>query len=245
MPRQRKRRSSSGGSGTAGGGLNSVPIIALLVVIIIGTIGLVVVEGPFRTALTTAQTDAETVTTGVAETTATITLPNAHWFADTTQLTATCATDTGSTVTAIDATRLVVTLGNLTASTVQVCTTTFLGENPDVDAIDFVELIPFFVVLAIVGASFTVGGQGIGSARSSGVFSGGGFGGLQVSNMMNLIVSIIVGVIMLPILITFILLVDVPYTNQPEVVGVTAMLVLITLGYVFALVGSAIGALTK
>ena len=240
----RKRRRSSGGGGSAAGGLQSVPIIGLLVVIIIGTIGLVVVEGPFRTALTTVQTDVESVTTGAAETTGTVTLANAHWFADETQLTVTCVTDASPGFT-VGATRLTVALTGLTVATTQDCTTTFLGENPDVDAIDFVELIPFFVVLAIVGASFTVGGQGIGSARSSGVFTGGGFGGLQVSNMMNLIVSIIVGVIMLPILITFILLVDVPYTNQPEVVGVTAMLVLITLGYVFALVGSAIGALSK
>jgi hypothetical protein len=224
-------------------------ILGIMVGIIIGAIFLTILAIPFTSASTEAATDDEAVTTALGETTATITLPDEHWYADNTSLTAVCGTDPFPS-TALDATRLVVTLSGLTEDTTQNCTTTFLREKQNSDGtvkafVGILKIAPLMVALALLGASFV--GVGLGGSNIAGR-SFRGIGGEQSTgvNIASFLV-LLVGMFLIDSIESFIDNAQVTYDNLPEFAGVASLLSIVVIGYVLSIitmgVGGAVGGL--
>ena len=212
-------------------------VLGLLMVIVLGTAFVVIFEGPLRGATSVAAVDTETVTTGAAETTGTVTLATRHFFSDETQLAVTCDTDASPGFT-IDATRLIVNLTGLTVSTANICTTTFLTEDPDNEAVDLIQLLPFIAMMGIISAGLggvAVGvSTGTGKGRLSGLMGGVNIGGFLI---------LLVGVILVEVVVDFVGDVSTVYANQPEFVGVGAVSGLVTISYVIGIFSLGIGSL--
>ncbi len=212
-------------------------VLALLLVIIIGVVFVELFSPNLRGVVTEAATDTETVTTGVAETTGTVTLATQHWFSDLTQLTVSCATDTAPTV-ALAANRTTVNLSGLTVSTVQVCTTNFLTEVSDQFA-NIVKIVPLLAALGIISAGF--GAIGVGALAASGkTASAGGFSAGGSINMQSFIVAF-VALLLISTVNDFTSSAVTEYANQPDFTGVSGILSLVDISYVLAAVSFMIG----
>ncbi len=214
-------------------------IIAIMLVIIFGSVFVELMIDPLDDALTVATTDVESVTTGAAETTGSITLISQHWHNDETSLAVSCATDAAPGFT-LAGYRVTVNLTGLTVGTTQDCTTNFLAET-DEDFSGIAKLLPLFITIATLGAVFLAVGLGVSQATgkqlSVGGASLGGSGGIGLSQF----VVLLVGVILIPTINDFVNDAQLAYSIVPEYVGVGALLDLVVIGFVLAIISLGVG----
>lgn len=220
-------------------------VIGLMVTLVIGVVFLNILATPFTNAATENATDVESVVTGAAETTQTVTLPRTHWYGDTTGLSVSCATDAGATVNSIDSTRLIVTLGSLSTSTTQNCTTTFVDEKQKSDGsgvkefVGIVKIIPLLVSLAVLGAAFV--GLAVGASAATGR-SFGGIGRIAGQGMdIAALLVLLVGMFLVDTIENFIDTAQTTYDNLPEFSGVSSLLSIVLIGYLLSIASLAIG----
>ncbi len=215
-------------------------ILGIVISIVLGMAFLNIFADPLDDVVSAVATDVETVTTGVAETTGSVTLATQHFFSSVLNLTVSCVTDAAPGFT-LAADRVTVNLSGLTASTVQVCTTTFQTEGTgDFEAI--VELVPLFMVIAVLGialggAAVGVGAAGFGPSKLQGIGAGISVGGFVVA---------LLSVILLPVINGFVGDSNAIYSIRPEYTGVDALIDLVTVGYAISIltfmIGGGIGA---
>tara|TARA_B100000029_G_scaffold45384_1_gene41861 strand:+ start:16929 stop:17603 length:675 start_codon:yes stop_codon:yes gene_type:complete len=208
----------------------------LLFGIVIALLASVIIESPVTASSTVSTTDTATsVVTGAGVTTGTLTLAKKHWYNTNKDLTISCATDgdvsSGAT---ISSDRRTVSLTALTAGTTQNCTPTYLAEISDTTISIVLKIVPF---LLMVGALLSSFGSVFVGARAG---MGGGFG----MGALSTVILVFIGVVLIPIVLSFSDLVSEAYSIAPEYIGVTAILPLVSIGYVLSLLGTAFGGLS-
>ncbi len=211
-------------------------VMALLIVIVLGLLGGQFIATPLTSAITTEGTDTETVTTGAAITTGTVTLATAHWYSDTTELTIVCATDGDVTAGAtVAANRKSIALTGLTAATTQVCVTTYQEEDAANAQLNIVlKTFPFLILMAVVAAGLAE--AGLGGAAVLGKREG-------TADMLEAFIVVFFGVVLLPVVLAFISDIRTTYTNMPAYIGVLTILPIVGIAYVLALLGVAMNAI--
>ena len=219
-------------------------VLTLMVSVVLGAVFLNILADSFTGATSETATQTISYVTAGGETTATGTLTRKHWYADNTGLTAACATDTGTTPTAIDATRFIVTVSGLTASTTQNCVITHRSDKVDGDGniksfVGIVKIAPLLVALTLLGASFALIGFGAAATRGKdiGPFGQQAGGGIGIAAFL----VILVGFFLLDTIENFIDTAQTTYDNLPEFSGVSSLLGIVIIGYVLSIITLGIG----
>lgn len=219
-------------------------VLTLMVSVVLGAVFLNILSDSFTNATSEAATQTISYTTGAAETTATGVLTRKHWYADATGLSAACATDTGTTPATVDATRFIVTVSGLTASTTQDCVITHRSDKINSDGnvksfVGIVKIAPLLVALTLLGASFALIGFGAAAARGKdiGPFGQQAGGGIGISAFL----VILVGFFLLDTIEDFIDTAQTTYDNLPEFSGVASLLGIVIIGYVLSIITLGIG----
>ncbi len=204
-------------------------IMGVVVALVVILAFLVIFVGILDPIVSDPAVDTETVTTGVAETTGTVTLATVHFFTDTTQMTVSCVTDTAPGFT-LAANRLTVNLTGLTVSTVQVCTTNFV--TPDTDTwVPIAELIPLFASVAALGLALGGVAAGAGAAGLGGAVGARASAVVGPVNMQALVTALI-AVVLIPVIVLFVDDADADLVIRPEYTGAQPLLAIVVIGYV-------------
>lgn len=211
------------------GGIDMKGSFGLVVAVIISLLAVVIIEQPVTSSATTAGSDTVSVTSdGNGAGNASIT--SAHWYNTNKSVTASCATDANPTVGALDADQLGVSLSGLTASTTQNCTIGYLKQQSDATVGIVLAIIPFLLLMGGLVSAFGASYMGVKAGLGSGL------GG----NIENLVV-IMVGVILVPVVLSFVTLASDAYSPAPSFIGVNAILPLVSIGYILSLMSTAFG----
>ncbi len=206
----------------------------LIFVILAVVVGMLFVDIA-STSLDDATTDERTQITSVVATAAgagTLALGLQNYFTDRTNMTITGATDgaLNNASSTIDADRNGITFlaGALTNSSTQDVTVVHRTEDIDDDAVGIIQIVPFLFVMGIITS--TVFGSFL-----------GGRAGLSGQFKITEFVTILVGLILIGTVTTFVASTNATYAVRPEYVGVTAVLPLVTIGYVIGLLSGLVG----
>ena len=202
----------------------------LVVAVIISLLAVVIIEQPVTASNTQAGSDTVSTVTASGVTTANVSLSAEHWYSNTKSVTASCATDANPTIVSLDADRRGVNLSGLTAATTQDCNISFLKAQDDQTVGIVLAIIPFLLLMGGLVSAF--GASYIGVKAGMGTGLGG--------NLENLVV-IMVGVILVPVVMSFITLSSNAYQYAPEYIGVSAILPLVSIGYILSLMSTAFG----
>ena len=202
----------------------------LVVGVIIALLAVVIIESPVTSSSTVSASEVESVVTASGVTTANAPLDNKHWYSDNTSVTVSCATDANPTIGALDADRQGINVSGLTAGTTQNCTVGYLKAQADSTVGIVLSIIPFLLLMGGLLSAFGGTYLGVKAGMGSGM-------GSSISNL----VVIFVGIVLIPVILSFSTLASDAYSNAPEYIGVTAILPLVSIGYVLSLLGSAFG----
>lgn len=202
----------------------------LVIAVIISLLAVVIIEQPVSASSTQAGSDTVAVTTASGVTTANVSITAKHWYNTNKDVTASCVTDANPTIGTVDADRLGVNLSGLSASTTQDCTIGYLTPQDDSTVGIVLAIIPFLLLMGGLVSAFGASYVGVKAGMGSGM------GG----NLENLIV-IMVGVILVPVVLSFVSLSSDAYSIAPEFVGVSAILPLVSIGYILSLMSTAFG----
>ncbi len=181
--------------------------------VVVGLLGLIIVEGP----LTDAGSDPATI--ALVAGTATIPEPG-HFYADTTSM----STDDGTAVTYNATTRTITGTGTATVS--------YLKPLEDSTKLTIFTIIPFFLLISVIGAALG------GAAMRAGLMSGGG----GAESAMQTVIEVTVMVILIPVITAFEGQVREVFEPAPRYIGVTTALSLVTIAYMLQLLGTGVGA---
>ncbi len=206
----------------------------LIFVILAVVVGMLFVDIA-STSLDDATTDERTQVTSVIATAAgagTLALGLQNYFTDRTNMTITGATDgaLNNASSTVDADRNGITFlaGALTISATQDITVVHRTEDIADDAVGIIQIVPFLFVMGIITS--TVFGSFL-----------GGRAGLSGQFKITEFVTILVGLILIGTVTTFVASTNATYAVRPEYVGVTAVLPLVTIGYVIGLLSGLVG----
>ncbi len=219
-------------------------VLGIMVTLVLGVLFLNVLATPFTNSSTEASSQTFSVITGAADTTQPVTLASQHWFADTTQLTVACATDTAAVAQSLDTTRLIIVVGVLTVSTTQDCIVTHLREkqksNGDVkEFVGVLKILPLLTAISVLAASFA--GVALGGSNILGK-SVGGFGGRQSATVdMGSFIVLLVGMFLIESIEGFVDTAQVTYDNLPEFSGTSSLLSIVLIGYVLSMITLGLG----
>ena len=205
--------------------------IGFVFAIVVMLIFVVIAESP----LTTAATDEVSHTFTSADANAgTVTLTRRNWFNNLTRMTITGATSGSLTATStIDADRVTLTLnGGLDSENVTVVHRSAVDTATDADDTDdilvlLLSIFPFFMLIGGIASSFFQIGRSVVGAR--------GGGGVGLSGVAHFVV-ILAGVIMTPIIVTFVSNVNTTYGAAVEFTGVTTVTPLVIVSFLLGLV---------
>ncbi len=206
-------------------------LIFVILAVVVGLLFVDIASTSLDTATTAQQTEAVTVT-ATALGAGTLALTNQNYFTDRTEMTITGATDgaLNNASSTVDADRNGITFlaGALTNSSTQIITVVHLSEDTTDDAVGIIQIVPFLFVMGIITS--TVFGTFL-----------GGRAGLSGEFKIQEFVTILVGLILIGTITTFVDSTDTTYSVRPEYVGVTAVLPLVTIGYVIGLLSGLVG----
>ena len=206
----------------------------LIFVILAVVVGMLFVDIA-STSLDDATTNERTQVTSVVATGAgagTLALGLQNYFTDRTNMTITGATDgaLNNASSTVDADRNGITFlaGALTNSATQDITVVHRTEDTADDAVGIIQIVPFLFVMGIITS--TVFGSFI-----------GGKAGLSGSFKITEFVTVLVGLILIGTVTSFVASTNDTYAIRPEYTGVTAVLPLVTIGYVIGLLAGLVG----
>ena len=205
-------------------------IMTLLLVVVLTLLGSVVLESP----VTDAATDPATQTTAVTPVAnvGSMTLTSQHWYTNTTQMSVVGATSGDlTTTTTVGADRKILTISGMGAAAEDV-TVTYITEMDDAVVSIVLKIIPFLVIM--MGIVAALGAVAVGGLAVTGRYQVGG-------SMIQGVLTIFLGVILIPVVLSFQSQAKDTYSVAPEYIGVLAVLSLMTIAYVLALLSSAIG----
>lgn len=205
-------------------------IMTLLMVVVLTLLGSVVLESP----VTDAATDPATQTTNVTPVAnvGTMTLTSQHWYTDTTQMSVVGATSGDLTATtAVGADRKTLTISGMGSSAENV-TVSYITEIDDAVVGIVLKIIPFLTIM--MGIVAALGAVAVGGLALTGRYEVG-------SSAIQGILTIFIGVILIPVVLSFQGQARDTYSVAPEYIGVMAVLSLMTIAYVLALLSSALG----
>ena len=216
--------------------MSKLPMMLLLVVVVT-LLAAVTLEGPLTESAVEPTTQEVTIT--ASDTSANITLNSPHWYGppDTGNpkaFSVVGGTNAGNITSncTLSAGRTSVTCSDFTAGDTKL-TVSYLKENDDATLGLMLKVFPFLILLAGIAAA-------MGSVASGGMALAGNtqFSG----NMITNVITIFVGVILLPVVLAFVTICKDAYAVAPEYIGVGSILTLMTLVYVLALLSSGFGA---
>ncbi len=206
--------------------------MSVLALILLGLMGLVMLSPTLSDSITDAATQTFAVTTSTGSEDATLTLTAAHWYSDTESMTVQAATDGNLLpVTVVGADRRTLTVTVPTGTTQNIIVTSISAITDDDITLIVLKVLPFLLLISIIGASFTSG------ARASG-FVGGTASGMSMESMLQILIM----VILIPVVLSFVSLARAEYANAPEFIGVGVAIGLTTIAYIFSVLGNAFGA---
>jgi len=206
----------------------------LIFVILAVVVGMLFVDIA-STSLDDATTDSTTETVSVTSDAAgagALALTAQNYFTDRSSMTITAVTDgaLNNASSTVDADRQGITFlaGALTVSTTQDITVVHLTEDLTDDAVGIIQIVPFLFVMGIITS--TVFGSFL-----------GGRAGLSGNFKITEFVTILVGLILIGTVTSFVASTNATYAVRPEYTGVTAVLPLVTIGYVIGLLSGLVG----
>jgi len=202
----------------------------LVIGVIVALLAVVIIASPIQGASTVTASETESVVTASGVTTAVIPLDEKHWYSDNTGVSVSCATDASPTVGALTANRQGINVSALTASTTQVCTLEYLKAQGDSTVGIVLSIVPFLLLMGGLLSAF--------GGTYAGIKAGMGDG---MGSMVTNLITTFIGIVLIPVILSFSSLASAEYTNQPEFIGVTAILPLVSIGYVLSLLGSSFG----
>jgi len=208
-------------------------LVFVILAVVVGLLFVDIAATSLDTATTTQRTQVTSVVaTALGAGTLALALPN--YYTDRTNMTITGATDgaLNNASSTIDADRngLTFLAGALTNSATQNITVVHLSETTDDDAVGIIQIVPFLFVMGII--TTTVFGAFLGGQRATGAR-----GGLDIQQF----VIVLVGLILIGTVTSFVGSTNDTYSVRPEYIGVTAVLPLVTIGYVIGLLSQLIG----
>ena len=205
------------------GGLLAAGVLTLL--------ALTVIQHPITDSATDPVSASFTAQAPTA-TSATVTLAAPHWYSNTTELTVTSDIDGDVTSNAtLGADRRTLSVTGLTSdATGHDLTVMSLEEIDDSTVGIILKVIPFLVVLA--GLSAMVGNIAAGGMVVAGKAS-------SMTSSVESLMLIFVGVILIPVVLSFVDEAQESYVSAPEYIGVLSVLSLVTVVYVLSLLAVA------
>lgn len=211
------------------GGISSV--VSMLSGTIIAMLAVIIIASPITDSATDVSSQVISVSPDAGGLGSLI-LTNQHWYTTTKEMTVTGATDGDVTATStVAADRKTISMSGLTPTTAQNFTVTQLVESSN-DTLNIVlKIFPFLILMAALASAF---GAVFVGAKSG---SEGGFGGSTISS----VITVFIGAVLVPVILSFTAQADATYTIAPEFIGITLMLPLVSIGYIMGLLAAAFG----
>ena len=209
-------------------------LIFVILAVVVGMLFVDIASTSLDDATTTEVTQVTSITSGGTGSlgSGTLALNVQNYFTDRTNMTITGSVDgaLNNASSTIDADRNGITFlaGSMTGTTTQNITVVHRTEDLTDDAVGIIQIVPFLFVMGIITS--TVFGSFI-----------GGKAGLSGSFKITEFVTVLVGLILIGTVTSFVASTNDTYAVRPEYTGVTAVLPLVTIGYVIGLLAGLVG----